>query len=150
MGGVVNKLRSCDRRVAEVGLQRLNVSEEVAPLHDRAHLIVAAEEVSGVNEESCSSRKHEDLIRVGGTVLNVPKKRQRNIPSIESPSKIVDHEVENRMRHFGGINDSDLDPEIVEGESLRFLQLYIDDTDHRAFSKEYGFSLRLCKGFRFN
>ncbi|GKC07927.1 hypothetical protein Tco_0999537 [Tanacetum coccineum] len=68
---------------------RLNVSEEVALSHDRAHLNVAAEEVSSVNEEGCSSRQPEDLSRVGGTVLNVPKKRQRNIPSVESPSKRV-------------------------------------------------------------
>ncbi|GKE57298.1 hypothetical protein Tco_1496483, partial [Tanacetum coccineum] len=31
----------------------------------------------------------KDLSRVGGTVLNVPKKRQRNIPFVESPSKRV-------------------------------------------------------------
>ncbi|GJT65827.1 DNA helicase [Tanacetum coccineum] len=55
---------------------RLNVSEEVVLSHDRAHLNVAAGEVS-------------NLSRVGGTVLNVPKKRQRNIPSVESPSKRV-------------------------------------------------------------
>nr|GEY71917.1 DNA helicase [Tanacetum cinerariifolium] len=33
----------------------------------------------------------------------------------ESINQGRDHEVENRMRHFGGIDDSDLDPEIVEG-----------------------------------
>ncbi|GJX71439.1 ribonuclease H-like domain-containing protein [Tanacetum coccineum] len=38
---------------------RLNVSEEVAPSHDRTHLNVAAEEISSVNEESYSSGQPE-------------------------------------------------------------------------------------------
>ncbi|GJX97177.1 DNA helicase [Tanacetum coccineum] len=68
---------------------RLNVTEGVGPSHDRAHLNAAAEEVSCVNEEGCSSRQPEDFDRVGGIVLNVHKKRQRNIPVVESPSKRV-------------------------------------------------------------
>ncbi|GKC45647.1 hypothetical protein Tco_1063369 [Tanacetum coccineum] len=56
---------------------RLNVTEGVGPSHDTAHLNAAAEEVSSVNEEGCSYGQPEG------------KKRPRNIPAVESPSKRV-------------------------------------------------------------
>ncbi|GKD55966.1 hypothetical protein Tco_1289353, partial [Tanacetum coccineum] len=135
---------------------RLNVSEEVALSHDRAHLNVAAEEVSSVNKKSCSSGQPEDLSRVGGTILNVPKKRQRNIPSVESPSKRVRQtapRVRNRrtttvMRDDGegcssGQGRGSLCP--LPGESLRFLQLYIYDTDHEVENRMRHFSVQLSR-----
>ncbi|GJU35961.1 DNA helicase [Tanacetum coccineum] len=43
----------------------LNVTEGVGPSHDRANLNAAAEEVSSVNVEGCSSGQLEDFNRVG-------------------------------------------------------------------------------------
>ncbi|GJT44335.1 hypothetical protein Tco_0953050 [Tanacetum coccineum] len=47
------------------------------PSHDTAHLNAAAKEVSSVNKEGCSYGQPEG------------KKRPRNIPAVESPSKRV-------------------------------------------------------------
>nr|GEW37107.1 DNA helicase [Tanacetum cinerariifolium] len=56
-------------------------SLDVPPV--RKSLNAAAEEVSSVNEEGCSSRQPKDFDHVGGIVSNVRKKRQRNITAID-------------------------------------------------------------------